>query len=424
MNASVLRCSCYRAIQFALLFVAASLHASPWLENNDAYLRSDLQLLADAGLVTVPVNTFPMAWREIALQLQSAELTHASNAVQQAYAHIKFKLNAVQQGRGTDSVRFAGAANGLPRSFAQHHDADWGVFANREKLLRRAAIRASANYVHYHDKDAAQLNADNSYLALTSGASNLFLSAQSQWWSPAWTRSLGAEQRVHPVYELGVSRVFLHLPLLGSARINGGYNRLRSGDDWQYASRSRLSLRPHAALELSTSYFDFRDPKRKDVARSAHQWSIDTRLGLQSLLAVPVGLYAQKIMHAVNLDSTQQGTFDIAAGSGGAVQGELLLGADFSTLVGGKQSRLALEYIETAEVPGQWQRFALAAYMQLSNGRAWEMQLREQRGMQRQKQASLHYRWLVARGMWSLSFVSANRGSDKNRFAASWEYRY
>ncbi len=42
-----------RLLTAAFFVVVTPLCASPWMETDDVYLRSDLQLLADAGVVTV-----------------------------------------------------------------------------------------------------------------------------------------------------------------------------------------------------------------------------------------------------------------------------------------------------------------------------------------------------------------------------------
>jgi hypothetical protein len=36
--------------------------ADPWARPGDLALRHDIQLLADAGLIKAPVNTWPMPW--------------------------------------------------------------------------------------------------------------------------------------------------------------------------------------------------------------------------------------------------------------------------------------------------------------------------------------------------------------------------
>ena len=48
-------------------------HADPWLAPGNEGLRSDIQLLADAGILRGPVTTWPMSWPDIARDVISAE---------------------------------------------------------------------------------------------------------------------------------------------------------------------------------------------------------------------------------------------------------------------------------------------------------------------------------------------------------------
>ncbi|HWN06369.1 MAG TPA: hypothetical protein VNO53_04315, partial [Steroidobacteraceae bacterium] len=49
-----------------LSFVAAQAFADPWIEPGDTGLRHDLSLLADAGIIAVPLTAWPVSWQEVA----------------------------------------------------------------------------------------------------------------------------------------------------------------------------------------------------------------------------------------------------------------------------------------------------------------------------------------------------------------------
>ena len=239
-----------RCILFSVSFLMClPLQASPWLETDDVYLRSDLQLLADAGVVTVPVNTFPLPWREISEQIKKASPSELAENTRQAYYHISYKINASKKGYGKRFLKLKASQKNMPSRFGQDNDVEWGVFSNVEIDESRFSMRVSANYAQYHDKEDPQFNLDNSYFAVTTGQTNFFINTQAQWWSPSWLQSISAERRVHPAYELGLERTFIDLPLFGDVYFKTGLNQLRTSDDWKYSWRSRLSLRPVNALE-------------------------------------------------------------------------------------------------------------------------------------------------------------------------------
>lgn len=60
------------SVASGLLF-SASVAAAPWVDASDIYLRADIQALADAGVIRVPVNTFPLMWSGIGGDLAKVE---------------------------------------------------------------------------------------------------------------------------------------------------------------------------------------------------------------------------------------------------------------------------------------------------------------------------------------------------------------
>ena len=60
------------SVASSLLF-SSILTAAPWVDASDIYLRADIQALADAGVITVPVNTYPLMWSGIGGDLAKVE---------------------------------------------------------------------------------------------------------------------------------------------------------------------------------------------------------------------------------------------------------------------------------------------------------------------------------------------------------------
>jgi len=51
---------------FLILAVPGLASADPWLAPGDEGVRSDIQLLADAGILRGPVTTWPISWPDVA----------------------------------------------------------------------------------------------------------------------------------------------------------------------------------------------------------------------------------------------------------------------------------------------------------------------------------------------------------------------
>jgi len=385
-----------------------SIKASPWIGTDDVYLRSDLQILADAGLITVPVNTFPLPWRAISVQLKQTVSADLSNYVNLAYRHVMYKLNAAKNNYGNSKLEIEAAQESIPSSFGSNNDIEWGITSSSEYDAPLFSIRATANYAKYHDKDTLQYNFDDSYFAVTTGKTNFFIDTQSQWWSPSWLQSLSAEQRVHPSYELGLERTFINIPVLGDAYFKTGINKLRSSDDWEYYWRSRLALKPFKSLELSISHFDFKNAQY-DVEDDAQELSVDGRLSLFPLIELPLGFYAQYMIDDSESDYNDS-----------------LLGSDYSFVAKNTQIRVIFEYSDTDNDTDEYgHRYSIGSYVQMKNDHQWQIFLHHHDTDILKNQLVGAYRFLVYKGMLSLSLLlSDSDQSDKINTGISWELRF
>ena len=64
----------YGAIYLFLLFLIHTpmrdLESSPWVTPDDVLVKHDLQILSDAGVLNIPINTWPIAWGDVAYNLK------------------------------------------------------------------------------------------------------------------------------------------------------------------------------------------------------------------------------------------------------------------------------------------------------------------------------------------------------------------
>ena len=385
--------------------ISFSLKATPWVETDDVFLRSNLQLLADAGVITIPVNTFPLPWREISEQMKQSKPLNVDKNIQLAYAHIIYKMNAAKKGYGKNLLKLKVSEKDLPSSFGQSNDVKWGGFSSTELDDRLFSMKLSANYAQYYDESNPQYNIDNSYFAVTTGNTNFFLDTQSQWWSVSWLESLTAEQRIHPAYELGTERTFLNVPLIGTAYFKTGINQLRHSDDWQYAWRSRLSLRPVDALELSLSHFDFYDAQTDNVEEHDQQSSVDGRISFLSNFDVPVAIYGQQILNNSQSEFT-----------------DYLIGTDYSLFATEMQMRFVFEYRHRDDND---LRYSVGSYVQMKNDHQWQLFYYHNSDDDLNNQLVGSYRFLLYKGMLSLSLsLSDGDDTDSINTGASWELRF
>lgn len=195
----------------ALTFCGAA-SATPWLDTSDNSLRQSLQTLAQAGVLTGPVNTYPIMWKNIAIDLNQLDINALSPELRFAALHLsaalasnkakqtrglKLKLNSAPspaQNFGEDYFEEAAAT-----FFSEYQDDRW---AGRLQVSLRRTEDGSPE-----DGSAAQNTVyDGSYLAAIMGNWVLSFDQNSQWWGPGQQSSLLLSNNARPLPAVRLSR--------------------------------------------------------------------------------------------------------------------------------------------------------------------------------------------------------------------------
>jgi hypothetical protein len=89
--------------------------AEPWIDTSNLALRTEIQYLADHGLIKAPVNTWPLMWAAIEPDLRAIDASQLDatglNAWQDVMRHLNFSQKSVSSASITvanDDNRFAG----------------------------------------------------------------------------------------------------------------------------------------------------------------------------------------------------------------------------------------------------------------------------------------------------------------------------
>src|SRR5690348_14281922 len=72
----------------ALLALAGPSFASPWAEVGDSALRSDIEILAAAGIIDDVTSQWPLPWTAIARRIESAALARQPELVREAAERV------------------------------------------------------------------------------------------------------------------------------------------------------------------------------------------------------------------------------------------------------------------------------------------------------------------------------------------------
>jgi hypothetical protein len=187
--------------------ITAQARAEAWLAPGDEGLRSDIQLLADAGILRGPTTTWPISWPDIARDVLAANLDGMTDATAHALMRVqRLARSASYQGFSGLGIRARGANQ--PDTFRHFADTprEEAELALRASWLGdHLALNLQGAYVADPD-DGKEFRPDGSYLGVNVG--NFMFSAgfMERWWGPGWDGSLILSTNARPIPSLTIER--------------------------------------------------------------------------------------------------------------------------------------------------------------------------------------------------------------------------
>lgn len=181
--------------------------ADPWIAPGDEGLRSDIELLADAGILRGPITTWPISWPDIARDVLAADGRALDPATAGALLRTQRRARqASERGFGGLGIRVAGAYQPSQlREFADTPREEGELGLRASWLGDHLALNLEGTYVADPDDDK-DFRADGSYLGFNFG--NFMLSAgyMERWWGPGWDGSLILSTNARPIPTITLER--------------------------------------------------------------------------------------------------------------------------------------------------------------------------------------------------------------------------
>ncbi len=189
----------------SILLSAASAQAGVWLPPDDRALRSDVQLLADAGVLAIPMTTWPLSWLDVQEGLESAA-THQDAAVQAALSRVRRRAEAALEGLGFHSRLSLQDGSPVLRAFGNRPREEAEIAVGAEWVGERFSGDLQVAAVS-DPRDDETVRWDGSYAVFQLG--NWWLGADkvSRWWGPGWEGSLILGNNARPVPGVTLQRV-------------------------------------------------------------------------------------------------------------------------------------------------------------------------------------------------------------------------
>jgi len=243
-----------------LVFFTPPVFAAPWVGPGDPLFRHDLQLLADAGIFSAPLQSWPVSYVDVQ-QALSRDPGRLSAGLAEAYARVRRRFRAQRYPGLRRGSRVSLAAEPLRyRTFQATPRERIEAASWLDWLGDRVAARLEVQAVAGPD-DGDRLRFDGSVLAVTLGNWIFTAGARDRWWGPGWDGSLLLSTSARPVPGIGFQRKQAKpfrwplLSWLGAWKLEGFAGRLESGRAVPRAKLLglRFSCRPSRDLEIGLS---------------------------------------------------------------------------------------------------------------------------------------------------------------------------
>jgi hypothetical protein len=192
----------------ATVCAAGSVRASQvWAEVGDGRFRSDLELLADSGLIDLPLNDWPIPIADIANVMDGVDRDKLPTpALRAAYERIEEAIRPTSADYlHVDAIALAAGHPGMLRDYDTPAREDGDLSAEVVDYGYRWA--AELNFTYAVDpRDGQPLRMDGSNITVRFGNWLLSLNTLDKWWGPSYETSLILSSNARPMPALVLDR--------------------------------------------------------------------------------------------------------------------------------------------------------------------------------------------------------------------------
>ncbi|GHF85125.1 capsule assembly Wzi family protein [Thalassotalea marina] len=185
-------------------FATKAAFADPWVDTSNVFLRANIQVLADAGIIKTPVTTFPLMWHDINKDLNNVYLSQLSPKTKEAFLYVRHQLKLAKRNSKLITVNVASDDKRFTSFGDEYRDANNIKVATSFKS-ERFAFKVSTSY-NPSPIDEDKTRFDDSYGAFFLGNWVFSAGMQQRWWGPGIDTSLILSNNARPMPALTLSR--------------------------------------------------------------------------------------------------------------------------------------------------------------------------------------------------------------------------
>lgn len=193
----------------ALAIPVMAAKAGPWAEVGDSALRSDILILASAGVIDNVTMQWPLPWAGIADRLNHRNALADQPAYVRAAAE-RVKRRAAKElklHRKTLSATLdATTEPGLVQGFASQGQSTLSGNVALGYMWDTTAVQLSIGGRSVFGTDRQSLAPDNNYIAQRLGDTVIYAGYKTHWWGPGWFSAMSLSNNARPFPQIGISR--------------------------------------------------------------------------------------------------------------------------------------------------------------------------------------------------------------------------
>ena len=251
-----------RFVAVLILFVAPLAWAGPYVAAGDTILRHDIQVLADHGVISTPVTTWPLAWGPVLTDLGNADLTQLPPVVLASYQRVRDRAKWETHSNELTFQAKAGVADNRPRIRSFQNTPRGKLEAGAGVGWLGDIVNVELNVQGADDQsDDDGIRFDDSMLGVVVGNWSIAGSTQQRWWGPGWDGSVILSNNARPMPSLVIDRVFAEpfetkwLSWLGPWNFNVMFGFMEEEREVPNAKffGMRFNFRPLRSLEIGLS---------------------------------------------------------------------------------------------------------------------------------------------------------------------------
>ena len=203
--------ACLRPVLACVLLLSLSnAWAAPWAEVGDAQLRSDIETLANAGVIDNLTTEWPVPWTRIldrlavsgALRAQPGYVVDAANRIRSRAAG-QMAQDTTSFSAYFDATNAPEVVRGFDALGRQNVQTQGTLSWNGESTF----IQLSAGIKSHDHFDSQTVMLDGTYIARQIGGAAIYAGYMTHWWGPGWISALSMSNNAVPIPQIGISRI-------------------------------------------------------------------------------------------------------------------------------------------------------------------------------------------------------------------------